>query len=120
LILFLNIPWLSVETCPDGTRTVHSHRPDGRDQGAADDLVEGAAFCADEAEEAAFAAGLLLAGAGLLVAGAGLLLAGAGLLVAGAGLLLAGAGLLVAGAGLWVGAVVGDGELELGAGLGEL
>jgi len=99
-------------------RTVHSNRSDGRGQGVRGDLVEVAAFGADEAVEAAFAAGLLLAGAELL-AGAGLLLAGAGLLLAGAGLLLAGAGLLLAGAGLWVGEVVGDGELELGAGLGE-
>ena len=85
-------------------RTVHSNRSDGRGQGVRGDLVEVAAFGADEAVEAAFAAGLLLAGAELL---------------AGAGLLLAGAGLLLAGAGLWVGEVVGDGELELGAGLGE-
>ena len=85
-------------------RTVHSNRSDGRGQGVRGDLVEVAAFGADEAVEAAFAAGLLLAGAELL---------------AGAGLLLAGAGLLLAGAGLWVGEVVGDGELGLGAGLGE-
>ena len=42
----------------------------------------------------------------------------AGLLLAGAGVLLAGAGLLLAGAGVLLGELVGDGELELGTGLG--
>ena len=56
-----------------------------------------------------------------LLLGAGLLL----LLLVGTGLLLVGAGLLLVGAGVLVGGLVGDGELlgvgelEVGAGLGE-
>jgi hypothetical protein len=87
-------------------------------QGEADDLAVEEGLGVDVGGEGAdFAAGPLPVDAGLLLAGAGLLLVGAGLELAGAGLLLVGAGLLFSDL-VGDGELLGDGELEVGAGLG--